>query len=131
MFGDSTRHFPQWNLTKAYPYGGAPTKSSEAASEALEFEVAARHRDRLSSVLRALEKQQMVAARDEDLDVFGLAGDDLEAAAQVFYVRRGRVVGRKGFVVERVEDLARGDLVAEVVSAHYRDDPPRGVPGVD
>ena len=90
----------------------------EAASEALEFEVAARHRDRLSSVLRALEKQQMVAARDEDIDVFGLAGDDLEAAAQVFYVRRGRVVGRKGFVVERAEDLARGDLVAEVVAAH-------------
>ena len=100
----------------------------EAASEALEFEAAARHRDRLSSVLRALEKQQMVAARDEDLDVFGLAGDDLEVAAQVFYVRRGRVVGRKGFMVERAEDLARGDLVAEVVSAHYRDDPPRGIP---
>ncbi len=100
----------------------------EAASTALEFEAAARHRDRLSSVLRALEKQQMVAARDDDLDVFGLAGDELEAAAQVFYVRRGRVVGRKGFMVERAEDLARGRLVAEVVSAHYRDDPPRGIP---
>lgn len=100
----------------------------EASSAALEFEAAARHRDRLSSVLRALEKQQMVAARSEDLDVFGLAGDDLEAAAQVFYVRKGRVVGRKGFVVERAEDLDRGHLVAEVLSAHYRDDPPRGVP---
>ena len=100
----------------------------EASSEALEFEAAARHRDRLSSVLRVLEKQQMVATRNEDLDVFGLAGDDLEVAAQVFYVRRGRVVGRKGFVVERAEDLARGDLIAEVVSAHYRDDPPMWIP---
>ena len=100
----------------------------EASSAALEFEAAARHRDRLSSVMRALEKQQMVAARSEDLDVFGLAGDDLEAAAQVFYVRKGRVVGRKGFVVERAEDLDRGRLVAEVISAHYRDDPPRGIP---
>ncbi len=100
----------------------------EAASAALEFEAAARHRDRLSSVLRAQEKQQMVAARDEDLDVVGLAGDDLETAAQVFHVRHGRVVGRKGFVVERAEDLDRGRVVAEVVSALYRDDPPRGVP---
>ncbi len=100
----------------------------EAASAALEFETAARHRDRLASVMRALEKQQMVAARDEDLDVVGLAGDDLETAAQVFHVRHGRVVGRKGFVVERAEDLDRSQVVAEVVAAMYRDDPPRGVP---
>ena len=78
--------------------------------------------------MRALEKQQMVAARDEDLDVVGLAGDDLETAAQVFHVRHGRVVGRKGFVVERAEDLDRSQVVAEVVAAMYRDDPPRGVP---
>ena len=54
--------------------------------------------------------------------------DDLEAAVQVFYVRRGKVLGRKGFVVDRVEDLAAPELVGEVLSAHYRQDPPRGVP---
>lgn len=98
------------------------------ASADLEFEAAARLRDRLASVQKVLEKQTMVAARDEDLDVIGLAGDDLEAAAQVFYVRRGRVVGRKGFVVDRADDLDSGQLVAEVVAAHYRSDPPRGIP---
>lgn len=98
------------------------------ASASLEFEAAARLRDRLASVEKVLEKQQMVAAKDEDLDVVGLAGDDLEAAAQVFYVRRGRVVGRKGFVVDRADDLDRGQLVAEVISALYRSDPPRGIP---
>ena len=56
-------------------------------------------------VRKAIEKQQMVADRDEDLDVIGIADDELEAAVQVFYVRRGRVVGRKGFVVDKVEDL--------------------------
>ena len=100
---------------------------AEASAE-LEFEAAARLRDRLASVQKVLEKQQMVAAKDEDLDVIGLAGDDLEAAAQVFYVRRGRVVGRKGFVVDRADGLDSGQLVAEVVSAHYRSDPPRGIP---
>jgi excinuclease ABC subunit C len=98
------------------------------ASAGLEFEAAARLRDRLASVQKVLEKQTMVAGRDEDLDVIGLAGDDLEAAAQVFYVRRGRVVGRKGFVVDRADDLDSGQLVAEVVAAHYRSDPPRGIP---
>ena len=76
----------------------------EAADE-LEFERAARLRDRLVSVRKAIEKQQMVADRAEDLDVIGLADDELEAAVQVFYVRRGRVVGRKGFVLDKVEDL--------------------------
>ena len=54
---------------------------------------------------KAIEKQQMVADRNEDLDVIGIADDELEAAVQVFYVRRGRVVGRKGFIVDKVEDL--------------------------
>ena len=99
-----------------------------AASDALEFEAAGRYRDRLASVRRVIERQQMVAAGNEEIDVFGIAGDDLEAAVQVFYVRRGKVLGRKGFVVDRVEDLAAPELVGEVLSAHYRQDPPRGVP---
>ena len=103
-------------------------KEMEASAEALDFESAARQRDRLASVRRVLERQEMVGSADEEVDIFGIAGDDLEAAVQVFYVRHGRVVGRKGFVMERVEDLKPAELVDEVVSAHYRSDPPRGVP---
>ena len=98
----------------------------EAADE-LEYERAARVRDRLTAVRKAIERQQMVADRNEDLDVIGMAEDDLEAAVQVFFVRRGRVVGRKGFVIDKVEDLAPGELVGDVLEALY-DDPPLGVP---
>ncbi len=98
----------------------------EAAST-LEYERAARLRDRLTSVRKAIERQQMVAERNEDLDVVGMAEDDLEAAVQVFFVRKGRVVGRKGFVVDKVEDLAPGELVGDVLEGLY-DDPPLGVP---
>jgi excinuclease ABC subunit C len=98
----------------------------EAAS-LLEYERAARIRDRLTSVRKAIERQQMVADRNEELDVVGIAEDDLEAAVQVFFVRRGRVVGRKGFVVDKVEDLAPGELVGDILEAVY-DDPPLGVP---
>jgi len=98
-----------------------------AASDALEFERAARLRDRLSSVRKAVEKQQMVTERPEDLDAFGVVEDELEAAVQVFYVRRGRVVGRKGFIVDKVEDLSRAQLVANIVEQHYAE-APTGVP---
>jgi excinuclease ABC subunit C len=98
-----------------------------AAADNLEYERAARLRDRLTSVRKAIERQQMVADRNEDLDVVGIAEDDLEAAVQVFFVRRGRVVGRKGFVLDKVEDLAPGELVGDVLEGLY-DDPPLGVP---
>jgi excinuclease ABC subunit C len=97
------------------------------ASDSLEFERAARLRDRITAVRKAIEKQQMVTERAEDLDCFGLVEDELEAAIQVFYVRRGRVVGRKGFVVDKVEDLTRGQLVAQILGQHYAD-APMGVP---
>jgi excinuclease ABC subunit C len=100
----------------------------EAADE-LAFERAARLRDRLVSVRKAIERQQMVADRNEDFDVFGMAEDDLEAAVQVFFVRRGRVVGRKGFVLDKVEDVGPGELVGNILEGLY-DDPPLGVPKV-
>lgn len=86
-----------------------------AAADELEFELAARLRDRLSSVNKAIEKQQMVADRSEDLDVIGIADDELEASVQVFFVRHGRVVGRKGFVVDKVEDLSEHELVGNIL----------------
>ncbi|HEV7886254.1 MAG TPA: excinuclease ABC subunit UvrC [Acidimicrobiales bacterium] len=94
------------------------TSMREAASRQ-EYELAARLRDRLGSVRKAIEKQAMVTERAEDLDVIGLAEDELEAAVQVFYVRRGRVVGRKGFVIDKVEDLSRPELVAHILEQMY------------
>ena len=70
----------------------------------------------------------MVADRNEDLDVIGLADDELEAAVQVFYVRRGRVVGRKGFVLDKVEDVSPDELVGRILERLYAEPPPLGVP---
>jgi excinuclease ABC subunit C len=84
-----------------------------------EFEQAARYRDQLQAARRALERQEMVLERPEDLDVVGMAEDDLEAAFQVFFVRGGRVLGRKGWVVDRVEELDRSELVASFIRQLY------------
>lgn len=100
----------------------------KTAAKELEFEKAARLRDRLGGVLRAIEKQQMVGEKDEDLDIIGIADDDLEAAVQVFFVRKGRVVGRKGFILDKVEDLTPGGLVDRVLEEMYGDQPPLGIP---
>jgi excinuclease ABC subunit C len=100
----------------------------QQAATDLEFERAARLRDRLTAVRKAIEKQQMVADRSEDLDVIGLAEDELEASVQVFYVRRGRVVGRKGFILDKVEELTPGGLIDRILESMYGDEPILGVP---
>ena len=98
------------------------------AADSYEFELAARLRDQLGSVNKAIEKQQMVGARSDDFDVIGLAGDELETAVQIFLVRRGRVVGRRGFVIDRVEDLDDSELIDRILEGVYADEPAMGYP---
>ena len=92
-----------------------------AAAEALQFEQAARIRDQLAAVGRVIERQQMVTERPEDLDVIAFSGDELEASFQVFFVRGGRVTGRKGFIVDKVEDLEPPELLASFLENLYGD----------
>jgi excinuclease ABC subunit C len=100
----------------------------KSAATSLEFEQAARLRDRLDAVHKAIAKQQMVAEKDEDIDVIGIAEDELEASVQMFYVRKGRVVGRKGFVLDKVEDLTPGGLINRILENLYGEEPVLGVP---
>ena len=98
------------------------------ASSATEFELAARLRDRLSSVERAIEKRQIAGTRNEDFDVVGLHDDELEASVQVFYVRKGRVMGQRGSIVDKVEDITQPDLIARIIEDLYHQENPIGMP---
>lgn len=76
-----------------------------AASDALDFERAARLRDDLSAVHQAMEKQAVVLSDGTDADVVGVVGDELSAAVQVFHVRGGRIRGQRGWIVDVPVDL--------------------------
>jgi len=93
------------------------------AARAEEYELAARLRDDLQALQRALEKQAVVLPDGTDCDVIGLVEDQLEAAVQVFYVRGGRVRGQRGWVVDKVEDVGTAELVEHFLGQVYRDDP--------
>ncbi len=92
------------------------------AAAAEEFERAARLRDDIAALHRALEKQAVVLGDGTDCDVIALAEDQLEAAVQVFYVRDGRVRGQRGWVVNKVEDVTSSELVEHFLGQVYRDD---------
>ena len=76
----------------------------QTAAADLEFEQAARLRDDVAALKRALEKQAVVLGNGTDADLVAFATDELEAAVQVFHVRGGRVRGQRGWVVEKTGD---------------------------
>jgi excinuclease ABC subunit C len=102
------------------------TKRLEAqmreAAQGEEYERAARLRDDIQALNRALERQAVVLGDGTDCDVIALAEDQLEAAVQVFYVRGGRVRGQRGWVVDKVEDVTSGELVEQFLGQVYGED---------
>ena len=102
----------------------------QEASSSQDYERAARVRDRLGAIHRVLERQQMVGESNESFDVIGIADDDLEASIQHFYVRKGRVVGRNGYIVDKVEDLSPPRLLHRIIESTYGDSPALGIPNL-
>jgi excinuclease ABC subunit C len=99
-----------------------------AASDDQDYERAARLRDDIGALRRALEKNAVVLGDGTDADVIALAEDPLEAAVQVFHVRGGRIRGQRGFVVERVEELGTGELVEQLLLQLYGGETADAVP---
>ena len=104
-------------------------KEMNSASKRQQYEKAATTRDKILNIEKVLEKQQMVLAEDQNIDVFGISGDQIEASVQIFYIRKGRVLGRKGLVVDRIDGAENSELAKHLIVDHYSTDPPRGVPG--
>nr|WP_221634106.1 excinuclease ABC subunit UvrC [Nocardioides luti] len=94
-------------------------KEMYAASEAEDYEKAARLRDDLGAMERALEKQAVVLGDGADADIIALAEDPLEVAVQIFYVRGGRIRGQRGWVADRVDEGGTPELVEDFLLQLY------------
>ncbi|HEY6739290.1 MAG TPA: excinuclease ABC subunit UvrC, partial [Actinopolymorphaceae bacterium] len=100
----------------------------KAAAAELEFERAARLRDDLEAMRKALEKNAVVLSDGTDADVIALADDQLEVAVQVFHVRGGRIRGQRGWVADKTDDADAGELVERLLTQLYDNEAGDGVP---
>lgn len=103
-------------------------REMKAAAADLDYERAARLRDDLGALDKALEKSAVVLPDATDADVFAIADDELEAAVQVFHVRGGRVRGQRGWISEKVEDVGTPELVEQLLLQVYGGETGDGVP---
>ncbi|MGV9342575.1 excinuclease ABC subunit UvrC [Streptomyces sp. NPDC003688] len=100
---------------------------AEAADE-MEYERAARLRDDIVALKKAMEKNAVVLADATDADLIAVAEDELEAAVQIFHVRGGRVRGQRGWVTDKVEEITTGALVEHALQQLYGEESGDSVP---
>lgn len=102
-------------------YRAGLTRQMKTASKNLDFERAARLRDQISMLDTVIEQNAVAFASNVDVDVFGLASDELEASVHAFFVRAGAIRGERNWSVERVEDVSDADLIADLIVQVYSD----------
>ncbi|NWN89326.1 MAG: excinuclease ABC subunit UvrC [Micrococcaceae bacterium] len=93
---------------------------SQAVSD-LRYEDAARYRDDIEALKKVFERNAVVLPENTEADIFAFAEDELEAAFQVFHVRDGRIRGQRGWVVEKVEDTTKPQLIEQLLLQVYGD----------
>src|SRR5207244_5556088 len=92
----------------------------QEAAEQLNFEEAARIRDRIRAVERVLEKQRIIHTEgQDDQDVIALASSEDETSALVFFFRNGKLVGREFFILQGTRDSSSGEVMSSFIQQFY------------
>jgi excinuclease ABC subunit C len=98
---------------------GGLRREMAAAADELAFERAARLRDRLRSVESIVERQKIMSGHPDDIDALGLAVEGPEACVELFFIRRGKLVGKEPFVLEGTKDVPTAELVRSYLLQYY------------
>ena len=97
------------------------TKQMNEAAENLHFEQAARLRDQIRGIKRAINDQKAVLSGNDDKDVLGLAMGANEVIVQIFFIRAGKIVGRENYALHDAIDGGKAEILAAFIKQFYLD----------
>ena len=95
------------------------TAQMETAAAEEKFEIAARLRDRVQALNTVRERQKIISTEDSDQDIVGLVRQGPDACVQLFFVRRGRLLGRESFFFDRLGSASEGDVLSAFLRQFY------------
>lgn len=98
-------------------------KEMAAAAEALDFEKAAKIRDQMAAIQTVLSRQKVLSSDQIDQDVIAVVKDDRGSAIQMLYIRGGKLIGQRQYMLDGAADVAPGEAVGEFVKQYYADSP--------
>ncbi|MCL0052203.1 excinuclease ABC subunit UvrC [Peptococcaceae bacterium] len=91
------------------------------AADRLEFEVAAKLRDRLAAVKRIMERQRVVCSEDYDSDVIAFAVQDKKACVMIFFIRKGKLIDRMQYFLDIPAPASESEVVMSFIKQYYHD----------
>ena len=92
-----------------------------AAAAREEFEAAAEYRDRLKALSQLKVRQSTSLIGDEDFDTVAVAKNSVDACAEVFFVRGGKLLGREFFIFDGAADASDGELLEAFIKGFYNE----------
>ena len=95
------------------------TAQMEAAAAEEKFEQAARLRDRVQALNTVRERQKIISTEDSDQDIVGFVRQGHDACVQLFFVRRGRLLGRESFFFDRLTATGEGEILSAFLRQFY------------
>jgi excinuclease ABC subunit C len=94
-------------------------REMSTASQRLDYERAAQHRDKIRAIERTMESQKMAAFARTELDMVGMAREDNQAAMTLFVIRDGKMIGRDVYLLEAAHDASDDEVLASFLEQYY------------
>jgi excinuclease ABC subunit C len=98
-------------------------KEMAQAASGLDFEKAAKVRDQLQAIENVMQRQQAVLGEKVDQDVIAVVKDERGTAIQMLYIRGGKLLGQRQYILDGAADAAPSEAVQEFVKQYYSDAP--------
>ncbi len=94
-------------------------KKMMSAAENQEYEEAAYLRDQKNAIERISQKQKVSNITENDIDVIGIAKNNLSVCVEIFFVRKSKMIGREHYFFNDMKDVSNEEILSSFIKQYY------------